>query len=321
MFKYALPFLLAINFGCAQSKSDEVETPAPQPIIDAHLHAGMAYEDDAEELDKILKRMDAHNIKLAVLHITSEDDVDIWAKKHPSKFIAGPMLPCPPISETNLFCFPESDGWPDLTWLETGFKSGALGSIGELLLNYAGLPAGAPELEPYWRLAAEYDIPVFVHINAGPAVGQGPRQSDACCPDYDPSVGNPALLRPVLERHPNLRISLQHAGLTDMSMGDFDFWDETLALMRDYPNVYADMTILNSVFPEPIYHAALQRFISEGFIDRIMFGTDNMPVELGVARLNAIDFLTEEQRRGIFYDNAARFLRIDEKSRDAHYGR
>jgi uncharacterized protein len=45
-----------------------------------------------------------------------------------------------------------------------------------------------------------------------------------------------------------------------------------------------------------------------------MFGTDQMrwPDAIGVAIevIESVKFLTEEQRRDIFYNNAARFLRL-----------
>ena len=45
-----------------------------------------------------------------------------------------------------------------------------------------------------------------------------------------------------------------------------------------------------------------------------MFGTDQMrwPDAIGMAieMIESVKFLTEEQRRDIFYNNAARFLRL-----------
>ena len=47
---------------------------------------------------------------------------------------------------------------------------------------------------------------------------------------------------------------------------------------------------------------------------RIMFGTDQMqwPDTIGMAIevIDSLKFLTEEQRRDVFYNNAARFLRL-----------
>ena len=48
---------------------------------------------------------------------------------------------------------------------------------------------------------------------------------------------------------------------------------------------------------------------------RIMFGSDEIvwPQTIKVAIFEAAEFLTPEQKRDIFYNNAVRFLRLDEK--------
>ena len=42
-------------------------------------------------------------------------------------------------------------------------------------------------------------------------------------------------------------------------------------------------------------------------------------IELAIETIEAADFLTEEQKRDIFYNNAARFLRLSEDQIAAHY--
>ena len=165
-------------------------------------------------------------------------------------------------------------------------------------------------MDPYWALAAELDIPVFVHINRGPPPNS-PFRPSGCCPDFDSDLGNPALLRPILEKYPELRISLQHAGFPEMPMlGDIAYVEETFDLLHDYPNVYVDMTILNFVVPLPVHRGAVQQFVDRGFADRIMFGTDNLDAGEILARYRSMEFLSESELRGFFYDNAARFLRL-----------
>ena len=50
----------------------------------------------------------------------------------------------------------------------------------------------------------------------------------------------------------------------------------------------------------------------------IRIGSDQMiwPETIGMAieAIESADFLTEEQKRDIFYNNAARFLRLDEEA-------
>jgi uncharacterized protein len=37
-------------------------------------------------------------------------------------------------------------------------------------------------------------------------------------------------------------------------------------------------------------------------------------IDLAIETIQSADFLTEEQKRDIFYNNTARFLRLDEKN-------
>ena len=79
-----------------------------------------------------------------------------------------------------------------------------------------------------------------------------------------------------------------------------------------HPDVYADMSIVNSVMPEAAHAASLRAFADAGLLDRIVFGSDNMPVGPIIDRLEAVPFLTGDQRRAIYCDNAARFLGLEE---------
>ncbi len=305
---------------CTPSQDASSADPAPQPIINVHMHSAWPGGDDAYR-DDVVKEMDSNNIVLSVLHFTEAADIDDWARAEPQRFLAGPQMPCPQREEGVLFCFPDEDGWADLTWLETHMASGDIGAMGEMLFVYAGIAPDDPRMDGYWALAEKYEVPVGVHINRGPPIGAPPRL-EGCCPDFNSDIGNPELLRPVLDQYPGLRIYLQHAGIPAMpDLDDIDYTEETFALMRDYPNVYAEMTILNSLWPVEIHEAVLKNFIAQGFGDRIMFGTDNLPAAPIIERLNSFEFLTEAQRRGIFYDNAARFLKLEQEVIDAHYGR
>ena len=115
---------------------------------------------------------------------------------------------------------------PDPAWLESELEAGRLGGIGELVFNYAAIRPDDPAMAPFWEMAARRDVPAFVHSGRGPGAGQGPRRHPGCCADYREDFGNPTLLRPVLARHPNLRVVLEHVG--------FEFMDETVALMMEF---------------------------------------------------------------------------------------
>ena len=59
-----------------------------------------------------------------------------------------------------------------------------------------------------------------------------------------------------------------------------------------------------------------------GLGKRIMFGSDQMvwPEKIGeaVETIKQAPFLTEEQKRDIFYNNAARFLELNEEEIELH---
>jgi uncharacterized protein len=291
-----------------------------QPIIDVHKHASRPGTDDASARNALLAEMDAEGIVLSLLHIREPGDVEGWLKAAPGRFIGGPQMPCAVTPEAPFFlCFPETKGWPDLAWLEREMAARHIGILGEMGFNYTGTHPDDKRMSPYWALAAKYDVPVAVHISRGPPPGVGPRRDPRCCPAFNGEMGNPALLRPVLKRHPRLRILLQHAGAGG-SPGNESFDNETLALLADYATVYFDMSIVNDG-PADVHEAKLRRFIDAGFGDRIMFGSDTRPAGPILRRHENIGWLAASQRRAILYDNAARFLRLDAQTIARHHGR
>ena len=97
---------------------------------------------------------------------------------------------------------------------------------------------------------------------------------------------------------------------------------ETTAMMRMYQKVYADIGVLAWVLPTAAFYDHLQRLINNGFGDRLLFGTDQMywpgAVSIAIEKVKAAPFLTDQQKRDIFYNNAARFLGLSEEQIAAH---
>lgn len=292
----------------------------PLPIIDMHHHAAWPGIDDAAALESTLDLMDRHGIVLSSLYLTEPGDVSAWVAAAPDRFAAGPMFPCAPFdAERTRDCFRASDGWPEPKWVEQGLASGKLRLLGEMLFVYHGTAPNDPQLEPYWSLAAKYDVPVIVHAGRGPPSGAPPRY-DGCCPNFNSEYGNPALLRNVLERYPTLRVQLAHIGAPSSPDSEVrGYLDEAIALMREHPNVYVDMSIINSIGDERTHARALKRLIASGLLGRIMFGSDNRPVEPILERLDRFTFLSDAQRRDILYNNASRFLRLSEATIARHH--
>lgn len=262
------------------------------PIIDMHVHTKTIFAPD-RNVQSLVAVMDEYHIVKAFLS-GSLEEVYEWTAAAPDRFIASPMFPVFGIN-----------GFPDIDSLRAEYLAGRLQGMGEITSQYLGIPPNAPNLEPYFALAEELDLPVLIHMAGG----------GAPYPTFRSSAGHPLLLEEVLVRHPKLRIYVENAS--------YPFLDEMTALMRQYPQVYADLSTITRVVPREAFHDYLSALIRAGFGERLMFGTDGSPSRTPGA-LEAIEsaaFLTDAQKRDIFYNNAARFLRFTDKEIAAHHNR
>lgn len=75
-----------------------------------------------------------------------------------------------------------------------------------------------------------------------------------------------------------------------------------------------DTGVIDWYLPRREFHHYLQRLVDAGFASRIMFGSDQMiwpqMIEVAIEGIRSATFLTRQQQRAIFYDNAARFFRL-----------
>ena len=188
----------------------------------------------------------------------------------------------------------------ELAELRALATAGKLTMIGEIAPQYAGAKPSDPGLEPLWAMAEEFDLPVGYHMGSGPA-----EITLHGSPQHRAAIGDPLLMEEVIVRHPKLRLFIMHAG--------YPFRDSIHALLNSYPNVYVALGAIHWWEHRPAFHAYLKRLIEDGFVDRIMFGSDQMtwPEAIGesIAAYREADYLTEAQRRAILYDNAVRFFR------------
>ena len=180
------------------------------------------------------------------------------------------------------------------------FMDGTLSVMGETNPQGHGLPPDHPSMQPYWDLAEELDVPVGIHMGLGAPAAAYVGESD-----YLASLSNPLLMEPVLRRHPRLRVYVMHAG--------WPMLDEMIALMYSHPQVYVDTGIIDFGIPRKEFHTYLKRLVEAGFGNRIMYGSDQFiwpeAIPLAIAGIESADFLTEKQKRDIFYNNAVRFFR------------
>ncbi|MGH7604551.1 MAG: amidohydrolase family protein [Gemmatimonadaceae bacterium] len=179
--------------------------------------------------------------------------------------------------------------------------NGTIQVLGELMFQYAGLGPADSIPEAYYALAEKLDLPVGVHVGPGP-----PGAPYVGSPRYRASLSNPLLLEETLVRHPKLRLYVMHAG--------WPFIDPMIALLYAHPQVYVDVGVISWVLPRKEFHRYLERLVEAGFEKRVMFGSDEMlwpeGLRIAIEAVQTADFLTPSQKRDIFYNNAARFLRL-----------
>jgi uncharacterized protein len=274
------------------------------PIIDMHMHTGLPHQipegtpafcrpepcqgdgsatvDPSELMKKTLKIMDRYNIVKAFVSGVDLDAVREWKKAAPERFIASPFILEPDSSK--------------LAKLRSDYLAGNFKGMGEIATQLNGIAPNADALDPYFKLAEEFDLPVLIHT-----LGIGPY-----LPYFRSVAGSPLLLETVFVRHPKLRLYVENAG--------FPYRDEMIAMMYQYPQLYADVSTISWIIPRAEFYDYLQSFIRAGLGKRLMFGSDQMvwPEKIGAA-IEAIEnatFLSGEQKRDIFYNNAARFLRL-----------
>ena len=300
------------------------------PIIDMHMHNDPwdAPEEGEQSMswrqgwEKTKEFMDRSNIVLGLVS-GSMEAARAWREFAPSHVIAGVMFPCidgvVPNSRGRK-CFTGGEIYPDLDWLRAEIEAGRVGFLGELVSQYAGLPPNDPTLEPYYDLAEELDIPVAIHIGPafpGGVYGDGFCGADPCAPHYRASLSRPLLLEEVLIRHPNLRVYVMHAG--------WPMLDEMIHLLYSHPQVYVDIAVLTFklVTPRKTFHDYLRSLVDHGFGKRVLWGsdTDFNYVNVAIEAIESADFLSAEQKADIFYNNAARFLRLTEEEIAAHHSR
>jgi uncharacterized protein len=303
--KKLMTFFLVLALGLNLYSQKEFEVQKNLPIIDMHMHTGLPHTlpegtlslcrpepckgdiksvSPAELKVKTLEAMDRYNIIKGFLSGVNYSAVQEWTRTAPERFIASPFILNPTSS--------------NLEKLKQDYAEGRFKGMGEIGTQLEGIPPNDPRLEPYFKLAEEFDLPVLIHT-----LGIGPYM-----PNFSSGAGSPLLLEDVLVKHPNLRLFVENAG--------FPYRDDMIAMMYQYPQLYADVSTITWVIPRTAFYDYLKTLIDAGLGKRLMFGSDQMlwPEKIGAA-IEAIEkapFLTDEQKRDIFYNNAVRFLRLED---------
>lgn len=204
-----------------------------------------------------------------------------------------------------ILMFSPNDYGMDTVRFEQMIKEKKIEVFGELAPYYAGATLSDSTWQPYFRICQKYDVPVAVHTGGG-----DPGGTYSWSPKARLKFGDPYLIEDVLVNYPKLRIYLMHAG------GE-EWHEHALRLMAYYPQLYTDVAVM--LWVEPNTQRAIRDFLRNakeaGYLDRVMFGSDQMiwphAVQKSVDFLNSLTFLTKKEKEDIFYNNAAKFLRLD----------
>lgn len=282
-----------------------VSTQAQQDglaVIDMHFHGAFVFdEQEVQPIAPWLEAFDRRNVQHAVL-ASYPHQLEVWAQQD-DRLIPSLMFPC--VTQFVRHCFPSDDLLPDIAWLRSEIEAGRIAMLGEVVTELYGIFPNDPELKPYFSLAEEFDIPFGLHMGPGPAWAVTDRPIYEDFPDFQIRAGNPLELEDVLRRHPNLRLYIMHAG--------WPMLDELLAILWHNPNVYVEVGHLQVAISMDEYYDYLRRIVEAGYGDRVMYGSDVALATFGrgIDAILEADFLTEAQKRDILYNNAARFLRLE----------
>jgi hypothetical protein len=265
----------------------DVPTGTPVPCDPQPCRGtGQATTTHEETLRKTLEAMDRYNIVKGFLSGDLET-VYKWGAAAPNRFIA------------SAFIWQVGSPGPEI--LRREYAAGRLAGMGEIATQYSGMAPDHPALEPYFALAEELDVPVHIHT-----LGIG-----AHLPGFRSAAGNPLRLEPVLVRHPKLRLYVENAG--------WPYLGEMIAMMYQYPQLYADLATITWLIPRAAFYDYLRALVRAGLGNRLMFGSDQMRwpnvIPQAIEAIQQAEFLTAEQKRDILYNNAARFLRLEQQSR------
>ncbi|EDP71938.1 hypothetical protein FBALC1_12592 [Flavobacteriales bacterium ALC-1] len=284
-----------------------------QPIIDTHIHITKGYannEDynkvnvdiDLAKVEWMRQRFDENNIVLA-LGGGPMKYAKLWQEKD-KRHWSGPRLPCNPLREQDEPCDSEL---PDIKELEKLYKDGTFKYLGETSFHSMGLHPADERFDPYWALAEKYQIPIGFHADRGPF-----KRDMNETPNWNEDYANPLLLLPILEKYPKLKIYLMHY--------PGSFFEECIEVMKKYDQVYCEISAVSMFAPKHIWEPRVKKLYNEGLGSRLMFASDYVgTIRKNIEIIYNIDWLTDQQKRDVYYNNAARFLNLSQSEIKQHY--
>jgi len=259
-----------------------------QKIFNVHIHG------DGNATQQLTKLKAAGVYKAALS--TSWELQQSYRSTEKLALLQGLMLACPQgkVPYSGQQCFADQKDFPDVKWVEKLIIEKKIDFLGEVLSQYYGVSPSDTLLFPYYALAEKHGLPVGIHTGLG-----GPDNGSA---EFKVALGNPILMEEMLRKFPKLKVWIMHCGAP--------YLENTMAIMKYYPNVYADISAISNprIFPPAEFQFIMKRFLDAGFGDRLMFGSDNGDIDEILANFNAVEFLSPLEKQKILYQNAEAFF-------------
>jgi hypothetical protein len=274
--------VLSLIFGC------EPKTEKERRIFDVHIHG-------ADDTFTQVQQLTEAGVYRAAIS-SSWDLQTRYEQQESLELLYGLMFPCPlgKVPYSAQPCFDDGSEWPELDWVERMIQEGRIDFIGELLNQYYGITPSDASMFPYYQLAEKYSLPVGIHTG-----GAGP---DHGSPNFQWELGDPALIKPVLEKFSSLKLWIMHSG--------DQYYKQAIELMLEFPRVYSDISVIANpdIVDKERFYTTMKAFYDAGLEDRLMFASDNGDIERMIAAVEELDFLSESQKEKLYSLNAERFF-------------
>jgi hypothetical protein len=286
--------------------------PALYPWIDVHVHpvtssAGQASVCTGSCLDEFLAEMESFETRMALLlppprgsyagrippdEVLSKSEAELEASADEGgeliAYVGGGYLLQPHVvAAESTGTVSEADKQEFESLARDLAESGAV-AFGEMALLHitpdAGqfqsipTPAAHPLLTLLADLAAEFDLPIDVHMEAVEEKMTTPIQIERLDPEHpDTLEANIAGFEAWLAAHANTKFVWAHGGWDNTGQKTVELMDR---LLRDHANLYVHLQLVNSIFPAnnvldeqgQVRPDWLEHL--EAFPDRYMIGTD-----------------------------------------------
>jgi predicted TIM-barrel fold metal-dependent hydrolase len=257
-------------------------TRAKYPFISVHEHPRI--DMPAEQVDALVRRMDALNMRVAVNLSGRQGEVLAngvrnYNSRHPGRFVVFANVDFRGI---------DAPDWGEraAAQLERDVRDG--GAKGLKIFKNLGMdlkdgtgkrvPVDDPRIDPVWRKAAELGIPVLIHTGEPPAFFQPVDKNNERLLELTqfPERARPPDRYPTFEqlmteqhnmfrKHPRAKFINAHLGWLGADLGRLG------ALMDSLPNMYTELgAVLYELGRQPRF--ARQFFVK--FQDRILMGKD-----------------------------------------------